>query len=128
MDIHVHVHEVPDGDTSERLARVEALLRAVLAKLTIIDTKGSAIMLDLTALTAEVADNGDVIASASTLLSSLSQQIRDMAGDPAAIAALADQLDANSAALADAVAANTPAASGTTPDDGEPAPTPEPPA
>ena len=66
-------------------------------------------MADLSALAAEVSENTDAVNSASALLSSLSQQLRDAAGDPAAVQALADQLDANNAALSDAVAANTPA-------------------
>ena len=59
-------------------------------------------------LTTEVAENSDVIGSAVTLLGNLSQQIRDLKDDPAALDALADDLDAQSNALAAAVAANTP--------------------
>lgn len=52
-------------------------------------------------------------ASAITLLTGLSQQIKDLVaanGTPADFQALADKLDANNKALSDAVAANTPAA------------------
>lgn len=66
--------------------------------------------LDLTALEAEVAENTDAVASASSLLSTLAQELRDAAGDPAAVQALADRLDQNNAALAAAVTANTPQA------------------
>ncbi len=60
-------------------------------------------------LTTEVTENADVIASAVTLINGLSQQIRDLQNDPAALAALADKLDAQSNDLAAAVTANTPA-------------------
>jgi len=64
----------------------------------------------LTQLQTDVAANGTVIGSAVTLLQGLSQQIRDLQNDPAALAQLATDLEAQSKALADAVAANTPAA------------------
>lgn len=64
---------------------------------------------DLTRLTAAVERDSTVNQSAITLLNSLSQLIRDNATDPAALTALADQLDAQQQALADAVVANTPA-------------------
>ncbi len=67
-------------------------------------------MTDLSALTEEVQRNTDVDASAVALLNGLSQQLRDLSTDPAAIQALADQLDSSSSALASAVSANTPAA------------------
>jgi len=65
---------------------------------------------DLTRLTAAVERDKTVNESAVTLLTQLSQMIRDNANDPAALNALADQLDAQQQALADAVVANTPAA------------------
>jgi len=65
--------------------------------------------MDLTRLTASVARDKTVNESAATLLGQLSDLIRATAGDPAAVTALADQLDANQQALADAVVANTPA-------------------
>lgn len=74
-------------------------------------------IMDLARLQASVAAQTDVIASAETLLTSLAQAIRDSAGDPAALAALADTVDANSSGLAASVVENTPAAS-TTPDGG----------
>jgi hypothetical protein len=59
--------------------------------------------LDLSRVEAAVERDNTVNQSAITLLTQLSQLVRDTAGDPAKVAALAD-------ALADAVAANTPAA------------------
>lgn len=66
--------------------------------------------MDLTRLQAAVAQDNTVNQSAITLLANLSQMVRDTAGDPAAVNALADQLAAQQQALADAVVANTPAA------------------
>lgn len=75
--------------------------------------------LDLTRVQSAVERDNTVTQSAITLLNSLAQMVRDTAGDPAAVNALADQIDANSTSLADAVSANTPSS-------GEPpAPSPE---
>jgi len=64
------------------------------------------IMADLSTLQAEVNENSDVVQSAVTLIGGLAQQLRDAiaANDPAAIQALADQLDAQTNSLAEAVA------------------------
>lgn len=66
--------------------------------------------MDLARLTAAVERDKTVNDSAVTLLGTLSQAIRDAAGDPDAINAIADQLDQSQQALADAIEANTPAA------------------
>jgi len=58
----------------------------------------------------EVGNNTDLQQSAISLIQGLAQQIKDNADDPVAIKALADQIHSNSAALAAAIAANTPAA------------------
>lgn len=70
-----------------------------------IDTMSAA----LDRLTAEVAETKDAVDSAVTLIAGLAQQIRDNATDPAALNALADQLDADQAEIAAAVTENTPA-------------------
>jgi hypothetical protein len=67
-------------------------------------------IMDLERLTASVAAQTDVITSAQTLLGELSSLIRNAVNDPVALAAIADQVDANSAQLAAAVTENTPAA------------------
>ncbi len=77
---------------------------------------------ELARLKDEVAETKQITASAVTLLVGLSSQIRDLKDDPAALAALADDLDASNAELAAAIAANTPAAEPAP----EPAPVPEP--
>lgn len=94
LEVHVHVHSANED--------------AILALLKTINKKVNIVMTDLTRITEEVAENTSVIQSAIALLNDLAQQIRDNATDPAALEALADNLDANSNALGAAVAANTP--------------------
>ncbi len=64
----------------------------------------------LAKLTAEVAENKTVMESAATLLSGLSARLVEVAGDQEATLALANELDTNSNALAEAITANTPEA------------------
>ena len=65
---------------------------------------------ELDRLKASVEAENTVIASAEALLAGLAQQIRDLASDPAALNALADEVDAKTAELSAAVTANTPTA------------------
>ena len=67
------------------------------------------ITMDLTILTAQVKANTDAEASAVLLLQGLSAKLTAYANDPAAIAALATQLNSSASALAAAIVANTPA-------------------
>lgn len=67
-------------------------------------------LVTLAELKAKVEAEATVVNSAVTLINGLSQQLKDAlaaGADPAAIQAIADELDAQSAALASAVAANT---------------------
>lgn len=77
-----------------------------------------------TRLTASVTNLTNVSASAVALFGALAQEIRDAQDDPAALAALADQIDTDSASLAAAITANTPVASapGVQPDPTVPTP------
>lgn len=59
-------------------------------------------------LTQEVAETKTAVASVLTLVAGLAQQIRDNAENPAALEALADDLDASQKEIADAITANTP--------------------
>ena len=61
-------------------------------------------------LTASVAALTTAEQSAAALLAQLSQLIRDNAEDPTALLKIADDIDADTAALTAAVVANTPAA------------------
>lgn len=64
----------------------------------------------LAELQAAVERDTTVTQSAITLLSGLAQQIKDAGTDPVALAAITQNLDANTNALAIAVSANTPVA------------------
>lgn len=63
---------------------------------------------ELARLQTEVAEMAGVVDSAILLITNLAQQIRDLATDPVALNAMADELDAKANALAAAVAANPP--------------------
>lgn len=65
---------------------------------------------DLTAITAGVAANTDVIESAITLLGNIKAQLDAAGTDPVALKALSDTLASEDQKLADAIVANTPQA------------------
>lgn len=98
IDVHVHT----DGD-DHKLDQILSIVKSL-------KKQGTEIMADLSAITAEVAENGDAVDSAVTLLGQLAQLVRDAGTDPVALEALAADLDAQTNALAEAVVANTPAA------------------
>lgn len=104
VHVHVHVHQ------DDRLDELLRLVRQQGATLREVRHTEEIQMADLSALTAEVEENADVVASAVVLIGGLAQQIRDLATDPDALAALADELDSSTNALSAAVAAGTPAA------------------
>jgi len=113
-NLHVHVHLEPDP-------RIDKILTAINQ----LSTKEDTTMADLNALTAEVRANGDVVASAVTLLQGLSAALTAAGTDPVALQELVDQLNTNDNQLAQAVVANTPAATVPPPAEvpTEPAPT-----
>jgi peptidoglycan hydrolase CwlO-like protein len=86
----------------------------ILQKLQILQETLNTMAADLTALTAQVAQNTSVVNSALTLIQGLAAEITAAQGDPAALAAIVSQLNSSDTALAVAVAANTPAAAPTT--------------
>lgn len=86
-----------------------ALLKSIDRKQTLILKELHRMALDLTALTAEVAELETVEASAVALIVKLAEEIKANSDNPAEVSALADRLHAASTALGDAVAANTPA-------------------
>lgn len=104
MKLHVDVHiHLMDPAAHMKLDKVVELVTQLL--------KGqTAMSAELDRLTTEVAETKTVTQSAIVLLGQLSDLIRQNANDPTALNALADQLDSNQADLANAVAANTPAA------------------
>lgn len=88
---------------------LEAVLSSALKPLT---QQVNQVMTVLTDLQAKVAANTAVTQSAVTLIQGLKAKLDDAiaSGDPAQLQALSDQLGTDDQALADAVAANTPAA------------------
>lgn len=103
MDIrvtHNHYHHQINPAVEQKLDLIIKLLKL----------EGKIIMSDLTQLQADVATETTVEQSAITLIGGLAQQIKDAGTDPVALKAVTDQMEANQAALAAAVAANTPAA------------------
>lgn len=106
-----------DFATYQWMVRVEEKLDRILADLDHLHRHVEVVMADLTKIQTEVSENTSAVASAVALLDNLAQLIRDNATDVAALNELADQLDANSNQLAEAVVRNTPA---------EPPPAPEP--
>lgn len=104
MEIRVdHYHHFPAG------AELPGLLTEILGELKSINKEQTNMSTELDRLKASTAAIKTVADSAVTLINGLAQQIRDNATDPAALNALADELDADQAELAAAVSANTPA-------------------
>lgn len=68
------------------------------------------ILMKLSELKAQVDANVAIEQSAVTLITGLSAQLKEIADDPAAIQALADELSSEATALSAAIVANTPAA------------------
>ena len=103
--ILVHLHIKPDHEV---LARLDAIFD----RLDLISSNQENIMTIMDDLKASVQRNTDAESSVITLLQGISQQLKDAlaANDPAAIKAVIDKIDANTAAAAAAVVANTPAA------------------
>jgi uncharacterized coiled-coil protein SlyX len=93
-----------------RQAEILQGIRSLSQGITALQLQGASMSAELDRLSAEVSENATVTGSAIALLNNLSAQIRALANDPVALAALADSLDANSNALAEAVTLNTPAA------------------
>jgi hypothetical protein len=99
--VKIEVHHYHHGSALE--CKLDRLLTAL-------TKQGDKIMATLDTLTADVTTNTSVEQSAVTLIGNLAAQIKAAGTDPVALKALTDQLEANDAALAAAVTANTPAA------------------
>ena len=89
--------------------RLEQKITQLSARISELTVGVEVMALDTSALEAEISENTDVVASASSLMTTLAEEIRATAGDPAKVAELANRLDQNNQALATAVATNTPA-------------------
>jgi chromosome segregation ATPase len=92
----------------DQLAVLEGLVRRLV-------DKGEDMSQQLDQLKQRVQGTTDAVASVSTLVSGLAQQIRALKDDPAALEQLAAELDRDNAALGRLVTDNTPAAPGATP-------------
>src|SRR5690349_13322732 len=93
----VHMHQEPD--------RTDLILQ----RLADLHSQGEAMSAQLDRLKQEVAESKTVTESAIAMIGNLAQQIRDLKDDPAALEALANDLDSQQQALAAAVTENTPA-------------------
>lgn len=103
VSIEITLKGKPDDETAALLVRILGKLVAIQEQLVNTDEA-------IAALVAKVSEQSTVIESAITLLNGLSSQLQAAADDPAQIQEIIDQVAAQSAALAGAVAANTPAA------------------
>jgi chromosome segregation ATPase len=103
MQLHIHLHH--SGEIHIHHHGDDKLFTEIKS----INQKLSTMGQELQTLQQEVAENNTVMQSAITLLQGLKQRLDDAATDPAALKQLSDELDANTNALAAAVAANTPA-------------------
>lgn len=114
IEHHFYFHGEDTSSLSEQMKQLNANITALISNLKQQETAMSA---EMDRLTASVQRNTSVTDSALALISGLADQVRNAAssGDPAALNALADQIDAESQKLADAVTANTPAAPAATP-------------
>src|SRR5271166_361818 len=108
-------HHRPPGQLFLLLGTIHANQLLMIGMLQSLLAKEDQMAIDLTALTAEVANNTTVEGSVVSLVTNLAAQIAAMppSTDPAtqtALNALVTTLQTNDAAIAAAVAANTPAA------------------
>src|SRR5712672_2402843 len=119
IEIHHYIHYCNDNDNDnnygmselqEDLSEVIDKLDEAIVILMNIQEKENKEMADLTALTAQVKANTDAESAAVQLLNGLGEQLKAIANDPAAVAALADQLKQSADNLGAAIVANTPVA------------------
>ena len=89
-----------------RLDKINDTLNQLISTVLSLEEK----MTDFSKIEAEVAQNTDAVNAAVELLENLSDLIRAAGTDPIKLNELATALDANTRRLAEAVAANTPAA------------------
>ncbi len=98
----------PAREIVKWLALIESRLEHIQQALERQNQEISDMATDLTALAAEVAEDTDVTNSAVTVINELKQAIIDAGGNQEAVDALTAQLDANTNALAAAIAQTEP--------------------
>jgi chromosome segregation ATPase len=91
---------------------LSAAMRVVLTKLGLSLEWEKAMSAEIDRIKTSVTQLTSVTQGAVTLLGQLAQRVRDLQADPAALTALADEIDQRKAELAQAVTTNTPAAPG----------------
>jgi ABC-type transporter Mla subunit MlaD len=91
---------------------LSAAMRVVLTKLGLSLEWEKAMSAEIDRIKTSVTQLTSVTQGAVTLLGQLAQRVRDLQADPAALAALADEIDQRKQELAQAVTTNTPAAAG----------------
>ena len=101
LRLDVYLHSESEGEVLNELAFIRSALETLA-------NQGAIMAGELQRLQLEVSEMAGVVDSAIVLINGLAQQIRDLAGDPVALNAMADELDAKASALGSAVAANTP--------------------
>lgn len=99
-----------EHETRQMLACLNEKMDAVLSAVRFLTQGVRAMASDLTDITAAVTEETSVDQSILTLMTSMADQINSLKNDPVALAALATQIRANSAALSAAITANTPTA------------------
>jgi len=101
-DTHTHIHIHFDQPVDPRPD-------AILAGIAIIQQEQKRMSAEMDALTAQVEATHGAVESAITLINGIAARIAAAGTDPAALSALTSDLKAETDALAEAVAANTPA-------------------
>ena len=110
LDVHLYHHFVPDTQIQSALDAMSKKLDLVLTTGQQIQHMETKIMAAIDDLQAAVAAEDTVIDSAITLIKGIPALIAAAGVDPAKLTALQADITAKSQSLADAVAANTPAA------------------
>jgi hypothetical protein len=99
--LDVYLHNSSESKVLDELAFIRSTLETLA-------NQGAIMAGELARLQTEVTEMAGVVDSAIVLINGLAAQIRALAGQPAELTKLADDLDAKAGALAAAVAANTP--------------------
>ena len=98
------------------------ILNSIAKSLAIISRREGYIAMTLNELKVQVEKNTAIEASAVALIQGMAAKIAEAANDPAAIQALADELSASAAPLAEAITANTQEADAAPAGDSAPSP------
>lgn len=108
--VHIHLHLPAEWALPPVLHRLDRIIDLLDTQQVTTQQTGTKVMALLDDLTAQVAQSTAVDQSALVLIQGIAQRLLDAAGDPTAVKALADQLNASATALSQAVVDNTPAA------------------